>query len=187
MFLILALAFSFLCSLLESSLLSTTLSYIMTREEEGDRSAQLMHQYKSDSQRPLAAILSLNTIANTVGSSGVAATATQLWGNAWLGLASGIMTLLILMFGEIVPKTIGTNNWRSLMGFTAYTLRGLIVVMYPLVIMIEWFTSIFKHNEQDSTVSREEVATMANVGEDEGVIDQQENKIIQNIIYNSFP
>lgn len=182
LFLILALAFSFLCSLLESSLLSTTLSYIMTREEEGDRSAQLMHQYKSDSQRPLAAILSLNTIANTVGSSGVAATATQLWGNAWLGLASGIMTLLILMFGEIVPKTIGTNNWRSLMGFTAYTLRGLIVVMYPLVIMIEWFTSIFKHNEQDSTVSREEVATMANVGEDEGVIDQQENKIIQNIM-----
>ena len=128
-----AMAISFLCSTLESSLLSTPLSYIMMREEEGDKTAILFKKYKTETERPLAAILSLNTIANTIGAAGVGQQATTVFGSQWFGLVSAIMTLLILIFSEIIPKTIGTTHWKKLMGFTSKTIRILIVLMYPLV------------------------------------------------------
>ena len=116
-----ALAISFLCSVLESVLMSTSLSYINLREEEGYRPASLMARYKDDTGRPLAAILSLNTIANTIGAAGVGMQATEVFGSKWFGLVSACVTLLILIFGEIIPKVIGTTYWRELMGFTART------------------------------------------------------------------
>lgn len=173
---------SFLCSTLESSLLSTPISYILMREEEGYKPATLFKQYKTDPERPLAAILSLNTIANTIGAAGVGQQANILFGSRWFGLVSAITTLLILIFAEIIPKTIGTTRWKSLMGFTCKTIRVLIVLLFPFVKLVELVSRMISKKEQDAVVSREEVLAIANVGEEEGVIEKDENKIIQNII-----
>src|SRR5574344_2215080 len=126
-----AMSISFLCSILESVLLSTPLSYITMREEEGYKPATKFKHFKQDSSRPIAAILSLNTIANTIGAAGVGAQATEVFGSEWFGLVSAITTILILIFSEIVPKTIGTSYWKRLMGFTAYGIRILVFIMYP--------------------------------------------------------
>ncbi len=182
-FLLGALGISFLCSILESVLLSTPLSYITMREDEGYKPATRFLKYKEDSARPLAAILALNTISNTVGAAGVGYQGTQLFGAEWFGWVSAATTFLILVFAEIIPKTIGTTHWRSLMGFTTAVLNALIVVLYPIVIFIELITKLFQRKDEDeAAVSREEVSAMANVGEEEGVIDEDENRIIQNVI-----
>ena len=181
-FLLLAVGVSFLCSLLESVLMTTTLSYITMREEEGYAPATLMKRYKAETEKPLAAILSLNTIANTIGSAGVGAQATVVFGSEWFGVVSIIVTLIILVFAEIVPKTIGTTYWKSLMGFCAGVIRILIFVMYPFVILIQFITRLFKTDDAEATVSREEVLAMVNVGEEEGVIEKDENKMISNMM-----
>lgn len=176
-----AISISFLCSILESVLLSTPLSYITMREDAGYKPAARFKAYKTENGKPIAAILSLNTIANTIGAAGVGAQASTFGGN-WFGIMSAITTIVILIFSEIIPKTIGTTYWRHLMGFTARTIRLLIVLMYPFVWIIGLLTRLFTHEEDETSVSREEVAAMADVGEDEGVLDEDENKIIQNVI-----
>lgn len=181
-FLLGAMCISFMCSMLESSLLSTPISYILMREEEGFKPAILFKKYKTETERPLAAILSLNTIANTIGAAGVGQQATIIFGSRWFGLVSAVTTILILIFSEIIPKTIGTTRWKNLMGFTANTIRVLIVILYPFVKLIEWVSKLIKNKEPEAVVSREEVLAMANVGEEEGVIEEDENKVIQNII-----
>ena len=182
LFLFGAMAISFLCSVLESVLMSTSLSYINLREEEGFGPAKLMSSYKEDTGRPLAAILSLNTIANTIGAAGVGMQATEVFGSKWFGLVSACVTMPILIFGEIIPKVIGTTYWRNLMGFTALTIRTLIIVLYPFVLLVELITRAFPDNEDEPSVSREEVLSMVNVGEEEGVVDEDENKIFSNLM-----
>ncbi|MCQ2342593.1 MAG: CNNM domain-containing protein [Paludibacteraceae bacterium] len=174
-------AISFLCSTLESVLMTTTLSYITMREKEGYAPAARMRLYKSQPESALAAILSLNTIANTIGAAGVGQQANILFGSHWFGLVSAIVTLLILVFSEIIPKTIGTTYWKNLMGFTVKTIRVLIIIMYPFVKLIEVITHLFPENKE-TAVSREEVLAMASVGEQEGVIEKEENRIIRNVI-----
>ena len=186
LFLLGAMAISFLCSILESVLLSTPLSFITMRIAEGYKPAVRFLHYKEESARPLAAILALNTIANTIGAAGVGRQASIIaeLNNlpSFFGIMSALTTVLILVFSEIIPKTIGTSYYRKLMGFTTAVLRGLIVVMYPIVILIELITKLFRKDDDEAAVSREEVSAMANVGEEEGVIDKDENRIIQNVI-----
>lgn len=181
LFLFGALAISFLCSLLESVLMSTPLSFISMKEEEGDRSARLFGRLKEDIDDPIAAILSLNTIANTIGAAGVGRQTTILFGSEWFGFVSAIMTVLILVFSEIIPKTIGTSHWKKLT-FLAHIISALVVLMYPFVVLIRYVSRLFTKEEGEAAVSREEVSAMANMGEEEGVIDKGENKVIQNII-----
>ena len=181
-FLLGAMCISFLCSVLESVLMTTSLSYINLREEEGYGPAKLMSSYKEDTGRPLAAILSLNTIANTIGAAGVGMQATDVFGSKWFGLVSAITTILILVFAEIIPKVIGTTYWRQLMGFTARTIHALIYILYPFVLLVELVTRMFPDNEDEPSVSREEVLSMVNVGEEEGVVDEDENKIFSNLM-----
>ena len=182
-FLLGAMSISFLCSILESVLMSTPLSYITMREDEGYRPAVVFKKYKQDNTCAIAAILSLNTIANTIGAAGVGRQAALVLSSVPFGVVSAVVTILILVFSEIIPKTIGTTQWRHMMGFTAYTIRTLIVVLYPVVILVQWLTRLIAHkDEEEVSVSREEVAAMADMGEDEGVIDEDENKIIQNVI-----
>ena len=176
-------AISFMCSVLEATLMSTPLSFISMREDEGYKPATRFKSYKTDNARPIAAILSLNTIANTIGAAGVGAQATEVFGSQWFGLVSAITTILILFFSEIIPKTIGSRNWKHLMGFAATTIRVLIVILFPIVWVVEKFTkTIAPEDEEEAAVSREEVAAMADMAEDEEVIDEDENKIIQNVI-----
>ena len=182
-FLASAMLISFLCSVLEATLMSTPLSFITMREDDGYKPATLFRKYKQDNTQAIAAILSLNTIANTIGAAGVGRQAAIALQSVPFGVVSAITTVLILLFSEIIPKTIGSNNWRHLMGFTAYTIRALIIVLYPIVVLVQWFTRLIaRKDDEEAAVSREEVAAMADMGEDEGVIDEDENKIIQNII-----
>ena len=174
---------SFMCSILEATLMSTPLSYVNMREDEGYKPATRFKRYKTDNARPIAAILSLNTIANTIGAAGVGAQATQLFGSQWFGLVSAITTILILVFAEIIPKTIGTRYWKRLMRFTTNTLRLIIVLLFPIVWVVEKLSKTIADDDDDeAAVSREEVAAMADMAEDEEVIDEDENKIIQNVI-----
>ena len=164
LFLLGAIAVSFLCSILESTLMSTPISYVTMREEEGYKPATRFKAYKQDSSRPIAAILSLNTIANTIGAAGVGRQAQIVFGSNWFALVSVLTTVLILVFAEIIPKTIGTTRWRRMMGFTTACISGLIFLMYPLVVCIEWLQKIITP------------------AENEGDLEEDENAIIQNLI-----
>lgn len=181
-FLFSAMAVSFLCSVLEATLLSTPISYITMREEEGFAPATKFKKIKQNSSKPLAAILSLNTVANTIGAAGVGRQATLVFGSEWFGLVSAVTTVLILIFSEIIPKTIGTTYWKKLMGFATAAIHVLIILMYPLVILVEGLTKAITKKSAESSVSRDEVSAMANVAEEDGDLERDENAIIQNLI-----
>lgn len=182
LFLFGALIISFMCSILESVLLSTPMSYVTMREQEGSKGAKLLKEYKSHIDKPISGILSLNTIANTIGAAGVGATAVHLWGETYLGVASGTLTLLILVFSEIIPKTIGASYWRKIAIPCAKIIRVLVWIMYPLVLLAEGLTRMLTPKEAQKSVSREEVSAMVSVALEEGVFKTQEDKIIQNTI-----
>lgn len=173
---------SFLCSILEAVLMSTPISYISMREEEGYRPAKRFKKYKTGIDRPIAAILAMNTIANTFGASLVGVFTARAFGNSWVGFMSAVVTLLILVVSEIIPKTIGTNRYKRLMGFTTWGISLLLVLMWPFVELIQFIQKSLARDDDDTTVSREEVSAIANVGEEEGVLDKGENKVIQNIM-----
>lgn len=177
-----ALAISFLCSILEAVLLSTPVSFISMKESQGVKSASLMMKYKTNVDRPVAAILTLNTVAHTIGAAGVGSESVKIFGEAYFGIISAILTLLILVFSEIIPKTIGASYWRSLAMPATRIIRVLIVITYPLVWLSEMLTRCFSPRIQPLTVSREEVAAMVNVGADEGVFGLSENQTIQNFL-----
>lgn len=177
--LILTVGISFLCSILEAVLMSTPISFITLKEQEGYRPAARFKKYKTDIDRPIAAILSMNTIANTFGAAMVGVLTAKIWSGG-VGWMSAIVTILILVCSEIIPKTIGTARYKSLMGFTTSWIGILLVLMWPFVELIQFIQKSFKHH--DPSVSREEVSAMANAGVEEGVIDSEENKVIQNII-----
>ena len=179
-----ALAISFLCSVLEAVLLSTPMSFITAKEQEGRKSASVLKELKNNVDRPVGAILSLNTIAHTIGSAGVGAEVTRIWGDQWFGIASVVLTLLILIFSEIIPKTIGASCWRSLALPSAGIMRVLIYITYPFVILSEFITKLFSSKEQANavTVSREEVSAMVDMGTDEGVFKESESRIIKSCL-----
>ena len=181
-YLFLALVISFLCSILESVLLSTPQSYLIVKQEKGLKWADLFIHHKSFIDKPLSAILSMNTVAHTIGAAGVGAQAVKVFGDAYFGLVSAILTLLILVVTEIIPKTIGARYWRRLSKFTSYSINIFIFITYPLVIMSAAITKVFSRNSNEQTTSREEIAALASIGADEGVFTEKEHKIIQNIL-----
>ncbi len=181
-YLFLALFISFLCSIMESVLLSVPISYLKAGNEMGNRSAGAMLKMKEDVDKPLSAILTLNTIAHTIGAAGVGAQATIVFGEAYFGLVSAILTILILVFTEIIPKTLGTIHARSLIGFATGTIRVMIFLTYPLVLISSLITRLMSRSSREPSISREEVSALANIGTEEGVFAENENKIIQNLI-----
>lgn len=177
-----ALGVSFLCSVLEAVLLSTPISFISMKERQGVKAASLLMKYKTNIDRPVAAILTLNTVAHTIGAAGVGSESVKVFGEAYFGIISAILTLLILVLSEIIPKTIGASYWRTLAMPSARIIKVLIVITYPLVLLSELLTRCVSPKIQPLAVSREEVAAMVNVGTDEGVIEDAENKVIQNFL-----
>lgn len=184
-YLFIAIIISFLCSILEAVLLSITPSYIESlKDNEGkDNLQKSLHKLKNDIDKPLAAILSFNTIAHTVGAAGVGAQATITFGDAYVGITSAILTLLILVFSEIIPKSIGANYWRSLSGFTAKTLKILIWIMYPFVLLSQGVTQMLSKNEKEGSVSRAEMSAMADLGEREGVFQATESRMLKSMVH----
>ncbi|MFT6550008.1 MAG: CBS domain containing-hemolysin-like protein [Zhongshania marina] len=177
-----ALGVSFLCSVLEAVLLSVTPSYIAAEEERGHRNGRLWRRYKTDVDRPLAAILSLNTIAHTVGAAGAGAQATALFGEAYFGLISAVLTLLILFVSEIIPKTLGALFWRQLAPPCAIILRFIMWSMTPLVAMAQVVTRLLSRGAGSHSISREEFVALAEVAVSEGILDQEESSAVASLI-----
>jgi len=153
-------------------------------EKEGGSSGRLMAELKENINKPLAAILTVNTIANTIGAAGVGAQTLLIFGNEWVAISSGMLTLCILIFSEIIPKTIGAIYSKSLVPFTAYTIRVLMFIAWPFVILSETMSQFIHKGENggESKASREELLAMAEISEDEGSIDEQEGDIIENLM-----
>lgn len=181
-FLLLAIGVSFFCSIAEAVLLSITPSYIAERERDPTRSARRVISLKQNIDRPLAAILSLNTIAHTVGAAGVGARAAKIYGDAYVGVISAVLTLLILVFSEIIPKTIGAMQWRRLAGPIALLLKGLIILMYPLVWLSEAITRKLAGQSKARIVTRSEIAAIAELGNREGLLRNKESRILRNLL-----
>ena len=180
-FLLLALGVSFLCSLLEAVLLSTNWSFIERLSREGRSSGHLLRSLKEEIDSPLAAILTLNTVAHTVGAAGVGAEFHQL-GNSWFTAASIILTLLILIFSEIIPKTIGATYWRSLAPAAAHIIRWLVWLTWPAVIVLRRFSRTIAPNGSHPEMTREEMIAVAELGEDQGTLDRGETRVIRNLL-----
>jgi len=181
-YVLIALGFSFLCSIAEAVLLSVTSAHIALMESENKSSAPLLKKLKDDVHKPLAAILTLNTIAHTVGAAGAGAQAVVVFGSASVAIASAVLTLLILIFSEIIPKTIGAHYWRSLAPVTAYTLKFLIWLLYPFVMLSEKLTRGMVEGPRLNGFSRAEFSAMADLSVEEGQLDQQESSILKNLL-----
>ena len=182
----LAISFSFLCSLWEAVLLSVTPTYAHLKREEGGAIGRQLHAFKSNIDRPLAAILTLNTIAHTVGAIGVGDQAATIWAdtNAWVTklIIPVAMTLGILILSEIIPKTIGASYWRQLAPFTVRSLQIIVTLLAPLVWLSQLLTRMLKRGQENNSPSRSEFLTMAKIGAQHGVIDAQESAIIASLL-----
>lgn len=181
-YLLLALGVSFLCSILEAVLLSTTTTHIVTLQKAGSAVGDAWMKLKRDVDRPLAAILSLNTIAHTVGAAGVGAQAQIIFGDTYVAVTSAVLTLLILVISEIIPKTLGARYWRVLGPFAGRVLNFLIVIMYPLVKLSEAITRLLTNKESGPTVSRAEFHALANIVTEEGMFDEKEALVLRNLM-----
>lgn len=181
LFIGIAIFFSFLCSIAEAVLLSITPAYVAASDESGSAISRTMKKMRENVDTPLAAILSLNTIAHTLGAAGAGSQATKLFGNEYLGIISAILTILILVFSEIIPKTLGATYWRALAPITCVFLKYLIVVLYPLVIMSKFITRMLKRDDNQGDFTLEEFRAMAKVGKSEGDINDKELRVLTNL------
>ncbi len=173
---------SALCSTLEATLLSTPLSYITGLEDQGVRGAARLKRLKQNSDRPISAILCLNTIANTVGASIVGSLVYEVYGDAIVGVFSTIFTLCILIFSEIIPKTIGTSYWRSLAIPASVIINAMIFISFPLVWILEHMQRLISSHSTQVSVSREDISAMVSVATEEEVIETDEKTMIQNLL-----
>ncbi len=181
-YLILALSVSFICSVAEAVLLSVSLSFVKTKEDEGSKNAHLLKKFKEDIDRPLSSILSLNTIAHTIGAAGVGAQATAIWGEAYFGVVSAVLTLLILLLSEILPKSIGARYWRNLAMPVTVIVNVMIYIMFPVVWISKGITKLVSGNKPQEKVSREDIAALTDIGLEEGVFAEKESNTIKNLI-----
>ena len=177
-----SIAMSALCSTLESTLLSTPLSYITGLEEKGVKGAQRLKRLKTNSDRPISAILCLNTIANTVGASIVGSLVYEVYGDPLVGVFSTVFTFAILIFAEIIPKTIGTSYWRTLALPASVIIEGMIFITFPLVWLLEHMQKLISSRSTQVSVSREDISAMVSVATEEEVIEKEEKKMIQNLL-----
>jgi len=167
---------------MEAVLLSTPQSFLIVKIENGNARAKSFVDLKTNIDKPLSAILSLNTVAHTVGAAGVGAQAVKIFGEASFGIISAILTILILVITEIIPKTIGARYWRNLAMISSRIILVMIIITYPLVVMSAFITKLISKNRQEQTTSREEIAALANIGANEGIFSKKEHKIIQNLL-----
>ena len=177
-----AIVLSALCSMLEATLLSTPLSYITGLEQQGVKGASSLKKLKVNPDRPISAILCLNTIANTVGASIVGSLVYEVYGDAIVGVFSTIFTFAILIFSEIIPKTIGTSYWRSLAIPASVIINAMIFISFPLVWILEHLQRMISSKSSQVSVSREDISAMVSVATDEEVIEKEEKKMIQNLL-----
>lgn len=185
-FFVLAIVFSFLCSLWEAVLLSITPTYARIEQQKGTALGQTLQDFKENIDRPLAAILTLNTIAHTVGAIGVGEQAAAIWSDSnpliTRLIIPAAMTLAVLILSEIVPKTIGALYWQKLVKFTVFSLRILMLVLAPLVWMGQLLTRSLKKNSDQPILTRNDFMAMAELGVEEGVFEPSESDMLGNML-----
>lgn len=177
-----ALGTSFLCSILEAVLLSVTPSYIAALQADDDPAGEKLFALKEDIDRSLASILSVNTIANTIGAVGVGAQAQIVWGETYVAVVSGVLTLAILYLAEIIPKTVGATHWRFLAPWMARILPVLRTIVYPLVVLAKGLMNALSPDEAPPQLSREEMSAMTELGYEEGIVERGESRLLKNIL-----
>jgi len=184
-FFLVSIVFSFLCSMWEASLLTIPPSYVESQSQTGSEYGRLLKEYKTNVDRPLSAILTLNTIAHTVGAIGVGAQATKVWpGNELMtgAIVPVVMTLAILILSEIIPKTLGATRWKAMGPFTVKSLKLIQTALWPLVWVSEKITKSMKGEKAEVTVSRTDMAALATLSQREGVLDSSESTVMQNLL-----
>jgi magnesium and cobalt exporter, CNNM family len=177
-----ALTVSFVCSILEATLLSVTHGFVEVLKERGSPAGPLLDKLRQQIDQPIAAILTLNTIANTMGAAIAGSIAEDVFGQAWITAFSAVLTLLVLFYSEIIPKTLGATYWERLAVPAAYILRVLIILLKPVLIPLTFFSSMIRGNRL-ATISREELAALASVGRREGSLDEDEWEVVTNVIH----
>ncbi len=192
LFFLLSIGFSFLCSIWEAVLLSITPSYISGKAQEGSSLGNSLKAFKDDIDKPLSAILTLNTIAHTVGAIGVGVQAGEIFGENAIPIGpfslsmesviATLMTLAILILSEIIPKTLGANFWRQLTPFTVRSLKILLFVLSPFVWLSQLITKNLKTEKDKSVFSRADFRAMTQVGEESGVLKATESSTIKNLL-----
>lgn len=181
LYVLLAIGVSFICSVLEACLLSITPSYLAQLRQQEHPSAQSLTDLKQDVDRPLASILTLNTIAHTIGAASAGAQAALVFGNQWVGVFSGVLTLGILLFSEIIPKTIGATYWRQLAPITAKLLHGMVWALTPFVWFSEQITKRLSQGHQAPKM-RDEMSAMAMLAQESGEFADGESKMMNNLL-----
>ncbi|NVJ91250.1 MAG: HlyC/CorC family transporter [Methylocystaceae bacterium] len=182
LYLLLAIGVSFLCSVSEAVLLSTRPSYIAAMDQKR-KTAQILKKLTNNLDRPLAAILTANTIAHTVGAAGVGAQASIVFGNQYLGIVSAILTFMILVFSEIIPKTLGAVYWKELAPLFGRFIHYMIIVLFPFVWCSQKLTNLISRSPNSAfTYTRDEVKAMIDIGKEEGVLDKKEHTIVTNMM-----
>mgnify|MGYP006279349631 CR=1 FL=1 len=177
-----ALSTSFLCSILEAVFLSVTHSYIAVLRDQGEWAGEWFAEAQRKVDEPIAAILTLNTIAHTMGATMGGAVAADVFGSAWVAAFSAALTLAVLLLTEIVPKTVGATYWKELAKPSAYVLRALIVSMKPILIPLGWLSRLITPSSERPTISRAELEVLAEIGLREGTLDEDEWKVVSNVI-----
>lgn len=183
LFFVLAVGVSFLCSVLEAVLLSINMSYIAVLEKEKPSVGNLLRIQKKNIHKSIASILILNTIAHTLGAAAVGAQASIVFGNDAVVIVSIVLTFAILFLSEIIPKTIGAIHWKKLAPMSAQFIRIFIWITYPIILTTLAVTNkISKGNEDANSLTKEELLESMLQSEDEGVIDEKESDVIENIL-----
>jgi CBS domain containing-hemolysin-like protein len=172
---------SFFCSLLEAVFLSLNPGFVANLAKEKS-AGKLLEHLKENINRPISAILTLNTVVNTLGAATMGAMVQDLYGNEVVSIMSGVLTISILVFSEILPKTIGATYAKSLAVFAAYAIQALIFLLYPVVRASEVISAALQKDEEGATVTREEIISSAELGVDEGTLHSKESAIIKNLL-----
>lgn len=178
-----AVGISFLCSILESVLLSLTPAYIASIKNTKPKTATLLKNQKKNIDKSIGAILTLNTFAHTLGAAGVGAEAVKIFGDEYMFYISAFLTILILIFSEIIPKTIGAYYWKSLSAISARLINVLIIITYPLLIIMKHITKLISpKNSSFTNISKEELEATVSLGEEAGLLKENDSLIIENIL-----
>jgi len=182
-FFVLSVGVSFICSILESVLLSVNMSYVAVLEKERPTVGKLLKLHKENINKSIASILILNTIANTLGAAAVGAQAAIIFGNDAVVYVSIILTFAILFLSEIIPKTIGAIYWKNLAPVAAHIIRLFIWITYPIILTTLFVTNKISNGKMDAnSQTKEELLESMLISEDEGVIDEKESDVIENIL-----
>ena len=182
-FFLASVSISFVCSVLESVLLSVNMSYVSVLEKEKPKAGKLLRWHKENINKSIASILILNTIANTLGAAAVGAQASSIWGSDVVAYVSIVLTFAILYFSEIIPKTIGAIYWKSLAPMAAKLIQIFVWLTYPIILTTLFVTDKISAGREDSnSLTKDELLESMLMSEDEGVIDEKESDFIENVL-----